>query len=436
MWAVALAAAAAPACDVTRPAKEVCADFCSYKCGFYNASSETGRPQNVTLIRLTPRNVTGIRNKDTGDALGDLQFYLMQKNLTQECAQDPDGHGCFLSGRDIFGVFQVEVDGQYGPYSMCNPLQVGGKDPVQKPDWYDSRDFRCAPGCFTPTAKDGCKSEWWPPKNGSGFEGYDCTCDSSERELKAVGRAPAPGGGSSPWDHTPKSWAPQCHDGYEPKCLTGTKLRTIEAWSYDSALALACDQCSRDPKCRGWQTLDNRTVTLFSHVLPRPRRAWCAGGAKTKDNRGPSWYQAVPSGGLWYSTQLGSECPPGRPLGTKGCTWRVVASHYANATCVNSRVDAVVEAHGHTCITGCGVLNRTSDCYLDCYRATLMGDAGKNLTKVPPERLRAAFAEGTAPEAAGGCPSITPGKCDDAAGQCAPVDAPSAAAEADEALVV
>ena len=62
-----------PPCDVSSSPKDFCQQFCTYQCGFYNTSAgETGRDQNVTLYRITPRNVTGVTNKNTADAAGDV----------------------------------------------------------------------------------------------------------------------------------------------------------------------------------------------------------------------------------------------------------------------------------------------------------------------------------------------------------------------------
>ena len=91
------------ACDTSRPASAVCEDFCTSKCSFYNASDETGEPTNITVYRLTPNNVTGIQNKNTGNAPGDVSFFLGKKNITQQCAKNPASFGCFLDGDNIYG---------------------------------------------------------------------------------------------------------------------------------------------------------------------------------------------------------------------------------------------------------------------------------------------------------------------------------------------
>ena len=94
---VVAAAGAQPACDLTKSGEEICDGFCNFECSLYNASAgETGEPMNVTLYRITPFNTSGIINKNTGDAPGDVGFFLERKNITQQCAKDPHSFGCFL----------------------------------------------------------------------------------------------------------------------------------------------------------------------------------------------------------------------------------------------------------------------------------------------------------------------------------------------------
>lgn len=85
---------------------------------------------------------------------------------------------------------------------------------------------------------------------------------------------------------------------------------------------------------------------------------------------------------------------------------------YKNSTCVNVKADAAVEEHGKTCFNSCPhPLDRNTDCYLDCYRNTLLGDASMNISKPPPSLLvdpwRAALEK---PESEGGCPEVKPGR--------------------------
>jgi len=422
-----------PACDITKSGQEVCDDFCNDRCGFWNASAgETGQPQTISLFRLTNANLTGVRNKDTADPRGDIGFVLARKNLTATCREDPSATGCFLGGSDIYGLFKVEFDGQWGPYLQCNPLQVGGQDPVKKPLWLDQRNFSCGMDCLSPT-ETGCHSPWSTGnKNTSddGVFGPKCWCDGSHREGRAVGRA-APTflkkGGSIPNATVPSNWVPQCQMAYKEveagSCLTGNVKQTLHAWSFDSAIAMGCEACTDDLECTGWSTKDNRTVQLFSGntslesgsctgAVPVPGPIW-----KMK-----SWFGVGQLGGYWYSTPKAGECPEGAPLGTDGCTWREVSSSYKNATCVNDKVDAAVEVYAKTCMDGCTQpLNRTSDCYLDCYRDALMGNAAKNVTKMPEKQVINPWVQALERDdpSEGGCPQVQPLPCE--GDQCDPL---------------
>lgn len=70
-------------------------------------------PETVVLFRVTPRNVTDLRNKNTGSSAGDLTFRYSAML---------GGAGAFLAGDNIVGRFPVTVDGRWGPYKECNPL--------------------------------------------------------------------------------------------------------------------------------------------------------------------------------------------------------------------------------------------------------------------------------------------------------------------------
>ena len=97
-----------------------CAGFCSGHCSL---PTPAGAPETLTLYRLTPRNITDLVNKDTGDAEGDAFFTLDEYDLPMRCSQgaSTNARGCFLDVNDIYMAFEVEVDGLYGPYGHCNP---------------------------------------------------------------------------------------------------------------------------------------------------------------------------------------------------------------------------------------------------------------------------------------------------------------------------
>ena len=103
------------------------------------------------------------------------------------------------------------------------------------------------------------------------------------------------------------------------------------------------------------------------------------------------------------------ECAKGAALGTAGCTWRVLSASYHNASCIDRRVDAAIEAHGARCFRRCDPpLDRTADCYLDCYRNTLLGDASQNLTAMARNAIVTPWEEGFV---SGVCPLVVPKPC-------------------------
>lgn len=51
-----------------------CAQFCNHTCGPTNA----GRPRSLLMYRLTLANVSTLAEKNTGDAGGDLGFFLLK----------------------------------------------------------------------------------------------------------------------------------------------------------------------------------------------------------------------------------------------------------------------------------------------------------------------------------------------------------------------
>lgn len=406
----------APACDTSKPSQDVCSDFCNYKCGFYNTSlGEDGHARNITLYRLTPTNVTGLRNKNTGDAPGDVSYYMSKKNLTQECASHPTSMGCLLDGQNLYGAFVVEVSSQYGPYQECNPAHVG-RTP-EDPLWKDTRQFVCDMDCFDPTYSGCPENPKYPHKNGTGWGGgYNCWCDGTRRHEKTVGREPMPFAHS--YTPGPKWWPAVCSMDYAQlktsACVAGKVYKQVRGWSFESTAAMACDACSKDVHCTGWATTDNRTAELFLGKLT-PSGDACLGGAKYESKYHFGTIGQV--GGLWYTTPVAGECAQGKPLGTDGCSWRMVSYQYKNASCVDKLVDGEVEAHGKACFNTCmQPLNRTSNCYLHCYRNTMIGDPSYNISAMKDDQIVKSFERGFADDRL--CALVQPAHC--SGPQCGP----------------
>ena len=103
-----------------------CAAFCSGKCPWHSGAfgqNPTNGNQNLTVYRLTGNELLplGASNKDTGDAAGDLGFYLGRYPRLVRCRPPYETYGCFLADDPVVQEFVIETDGGYGPYLKCNP---------------------------------------------------------------------------------------------------------------------------------------------------------------------------------------------------------------------------------------------------------------------------------------------------------------------------
>jgi hypothetical protein len=57
-----------------------CDDFCDYKC-----APEEHAPQNITVYRMSMKDVYELTNKDTGDVAGDTSFVLSRRTAAFRC---------------------------------------------------------------------------------------------------------------------------------------------------------------------------------------------------------------------------------------------------------------------------------------------------------------------------------------------------------------
>ena len=101
-----------------------CELFCNGSCP-YHPDWSTMAPENLTVYRITPANVTGLSQKDTGDAGGDAGFYagMMLVHLA-ECKPPYTSWGCFLAEKPVITKYLLETDGVYGPYLKCTPCSL------------------------------------------------------------------------------------------------------------------------------------------------------------------------------------------------------------------------------------------------------------------------------------------------------------------------
>jgi len=99
-----------------------CETFCAQSCAI-NATA----PANMTLYRMTPPDVLGLLDKNTGDMPGDTSFILQRRTQVAYCRTDPTNPMCKAlviddkNSTDVILEITYEVDGQWGPYQYCNP---------------------------------------------------------------------------------------------------------------------------------------------------------------------------------------------------------------------------------------------------------------------------------------------------------------------------
>ena len=93
-------------------------------------------PVNLTVISLRPSNLTGLSNKDSADAAGDLFFFLGDRlPEPMHCRADPTYPMCasmaIVRHDSVYTKYVLEVDGSFGGcpsgdaactrYGSCNP---------------------------------------------------------------------------------------------------------------------------------------------------------------------------------------------------------------------------------------------------------------------------------------------------------------------------
>jgi hypothetical protein len=193
-----------------------CKVFCDGTCPFHPRWS-SDQPQNLTVYRLTPANVTGLVNHDTGDAAGDAGFYgsfLVLRML--DCKPPWNGFGCFLANNPVITKFVMEVDGQYGPYLKCNPRQMYGADGSEA--WVDTKTWDCTYG------------------NGVAWHGNTNGC-SCKRANMTVGRDPV--------DHNENCSSPDADGRIPVGCsAVGWWYSTPRAGMCQPAASLGDDGCT------------------------------------------------------------------------------------------------------------------------------------------------------------------------------------------------
>lgn len=86
---------------------------------------------NMTLYRMTQFGVVDMTNKNTGDIPGDTSFVISRRTTAYMCRKDPQNFMCSGLAQfqgdvpnctDLVLKWKIEVDGNWGPYQYCNPV--------------------------------------------------------------------------------------------------------------------------------------------------------------------------------------------------------------------------------------------------------------------------------------------------------------------------
>eukprot|EP00937_MAST-01D_sp_MAST-1D-sp2_P000969 g969.t1 len=353
-----------------------CSAFCDGTC----AINATGA-QNITLFRMTPPDVLSLDNKNTGDLAGDDSFILQRRALAGSCLADPSNPICKTvisnatgeKSTDVILQLDFEVDGAWGPYLYCNPVDT--KHP--------QGDWQCANSATNISA---------PPDFPQG------TCSDTYQGIADFCLMDGDGSAVSVTD---VDLAGCCAEAKKHGSLFFRD--GAPQWGYTRANR-TCLIFPRGTRSQSFGNSDCVGAVAKKLMPPAPAPCDCPRVHKSVGRQdllahyGSYGKQQFPAGGIWYSHPEAGRCKAGQRIGDgSGCTWRVVSTtQKVAAQCVYEAVDKAMEAIDPSCFGKCpgGVRNVTSNCYLECYARVAYSATQQQLTAP----WKAAFA--------GGCPPV------------------------------
>eukprot|EP00940_MAST-03C_sp_MAST-3C-sp2_P002802 g2802.t1 len=330
-----------------------CDSFCKYECAI---NGTTEKKITKTLYRMTPPDVLDLTDHNTGDASGDTSFVLERRTQVEMCRKDPNNSFCKgiviqNNTNDVVVADLVEMDGQWGPYLYCNPLNTSNPEG----SWKCAQDLNVtnAPSDF-PGGE--CSATY------KGYADFCFVADDAEHAAKLVENATS-----------------------LSECCAKASEANVAEWTFyreNASCYVFPNPTSKSVSHKGC------VMALLSKYVPKPELCDCertqrAVGRKSlqRDYRGGKSF--FPAWGEWYSTTSQGECTGDARVGDgSGCTWRVLnTSSRVNATCVYEHIDEAVEAMNASCFGRCNQpLNRSSSCYLGCYTSTAIAASSEALT--------------------------------------------------------
>lgn len=323
-----------------------CEKFCNYECSI-NATN----PKNVTSYRMTMHDVFDLADKDTGDIPGDTSFVIYQKKIQLICKSDPNELFCrdvaqftgdSPNNTDLVLELTIEIDGQYGPYLACNPL-----DPKN-------------------------------PQTG----GWNCSVDIDTG--------------------TPPNWPDQCTRNEYPRAWVGYAPMGEQPYKVlkDLTLGECCERAhysldflftyfGNNKTCALWRgfegSLDYVGGDVFTSHKYRPSDICeCDRVYKTVGAESHPRSDFFVAGGVWQSFPHGGECLDGHYVGDgSGCTYRVVnISKAIKASCLYHNFDTIIQSYNPKCFNKCDQPhNVSSTCWLQCFSDTIDHSTVDEITK-------------------------------------------------------
>ena len=286
---------------------------------------------------MSPKGVVDMKNKDTGDIRGDTSFVLSRRTIAYQCRKDPSAFFCNglthfagddSNSTDLVLEFKIEVDGQWGPYLFCNPIDS------TKPTGGWSCDVSLGMGNITPPPQ--CKALNYSLYPKAKIRGFGAKNTSATDISKCCAIAHTRKAGSSwTWYNASKQCETYSFAFGEKECA-------------DCSLGYVDDT---PPPCNCTRVHQ----TVGRELLNATFKGYPAGD---------------PAGGIWFSHPAQGECTDGHYVGDgSGCTWRVVkTTKIIRAACMYKVIDTNVETFDPACFSGCPTpKNVTGDCYLKCY---------------------------------------------------------------------
>lgn len=304
------------------------------------------------------RGVYNLQDKDTGDLPGDASFILGKRENTYQCRKNPLNYQCKdvaqfsgdeANSTDLVLEITVEVDGEWGPYLACNPV-----DPKK-----NLGPWNCATSFHTPN----------PPAD------YPNTCKKFDA---FVGQRFT---GEPTYKYKDLSLSDCCSNATASQAFAMVHNSSNNECQIYMHRVFDTDVC------------DNTTIAAMFD--PNPIKPCQCERTYKAVGRGACPYKEV-EGGLWFSHPSAGECTDRHFVGDgSGCTYRLVKINRAiNASCLYEQYDSQIEALNETCFSGCPDRhNKTSDCYLQCYSETIQAASQTQLLQPWSESFDTACSE-------------------------------------------